>query len=108
MRASKLARISQDGAERTLHREAVASREALGAGVPRHWNLDRDALAALRAARIDHRSTARRLHAHPESVRFLSMRDRRLESAFHGKKPLSNLLDAKHEIIADRAIPRHF
>jgi len=60
-------------------------REKPPARAARGIDLDRDALAALRATRVDHGAPAGRLHPHTESVRFLSMGDRGLERAFHGK-----------------------
>src|SRR5438552_345846 len=93
-------------------RKTLAPRTGGGARSPRRGrpaasNLDRDALATLRATRVDHGASAGRLHPHAESVRFLSMGDRRLERAFHEKTSLIQWGE-KREIIADRRVERHF
>src|SRR5687767_3411526 len=68
-------------------------------------SLDGDALAALRATRVDHRAAAGRLHPDAEAVRFFPMGDGGLESALH-LKPLGLADGEKLEIIADRAVER--
>src|SRR5207253_1232374 len=70
---------------------------------------DRDALAALGAARVDHRAACSRLHACAKAVGLLAVGRRRLESTFHfgGTLRLPAQAPEKHEIIADSWTKRH-
>src|SRR5439155_179070 len=86
-RAQHIAVGVQDREDRALHRIpadcATWSKNARTCAII--GNSARDALAALGAARVDHRAATRRFHPRAKAVGLLAMSRRRLESALHGK-----------------------